>query len=81
VLFVVLVGTEGSPGVDNLFQRVIDPSTESGGNRWQDVAVDLSPFAGQTIDFVFNTRSAAPAGAPAPRGAWGALQVVSRQLP
>ncbi len=52
--------------------------------RWLDLDVDLSPYAGReiTLAFIpqFNT-PAAPAGAPAPRIAWGPVRLAAGRQP
>jgi len=71
VLFRVLVATEGSPGPDVLFSRRLNPAANAADRGWQDVVINLLPFAGDTVQLFFNTNGDVKA-------AWAAPRIVSR---
>ena len=82
VLF--LIGVATSSGFDQLYTLVVNPFGNASDKGWKEVVLDLSTYAGETVDLVFNTRSSAP---PAPGTAptddrngdmalWGAPRIV-----
>ena len=72
VLFRVMVATDGSPGPDVLFSRRLDTASAD-GLGWQQIAIDLSPFAAETVSIFLNTNSE-----PGVRAAWLAPRIVDR---
>jgi hypothetical protein len=72
VLFRVMVATDGSPGPDVLLSRQLETSL-AGDPGWQEIAVDLSPFATETVSIFLNTNSD-----PGVRAAWLAPRIVER---
>jgi len=72
VLFRVMVATDGSPGPDVLLTRKLETSLV-GDPGWQEIAVDLSPFATETVSLYLNTNSD-----PGVRAAWLAPRIVER---
>ena len=84
VLFFVAVGAAGR--YDLVFSLVINPFGNASDKGWKDVVIDLSPYAGQTVDLFFNTRASPdPAPGTAPRAdvngdmpLWGQPQIVVR---
>ncbi len=72
VRFEVAIKRPGHP-------REVVASREVGatrGRRWKDFSVDLSRFAGQTVDLELKTTALAP-GAPTPAALWGTPVVLS----
>lgn len=79
VLF--FVGVSDGRAFDQLFTLHVDPHTNPGERRWIPVTVDLSAYAGEEVDIVFNTRASAPGKGDDPRNdlaLWGAPEIVIR---
>ena len=78
VLF--LVGVSDGHTFDPLFTQHVNPFGNPGDRKWIPVWVDLSAYAGEEIDVIFNTRSGPP-GQDDPRNdhaLWGAPEIVVR---
>lgn len=84
VLF--MIGASDGPNWSDLFSLVVNPFGNPSDKGWKEITVDLSQFAGKTIDLIFNTRSSAgPAPGQAPKddrngdmALWGNPRVVVR---
>ena len=72
VLFRVMVATDGSPGPDVLLSRRLD-ATNPADLGWQQIAVNLAPFATETVSIYFNTNTEAGV-----RAAWATPRIVGR---
>ena len=79
VLF--LVGVSDGKRFDELFRQHVNPFGNPGDRRWIPVWVDLSAYAGEEIELIFNSRIG-PDGQPDdPRNdhaLWGKPEVVVR---
>ncbi len=79
VLFRVLVLPQGQADQLEVLSRVIAPFDAPADRDWQDVTIDLSPYAGQTIALFYNTNASLP-GRDDRRGdlaLWGAPRIVA----
>ncbi|HVL68458.1 MAG TPA: hypothetical protein VM364_14440 [Vicinamibacterales bacterium] len=79
VLF--LVGVSDGRTFDELFTQHVSPFTNAGDRRWIPVWVDLSAYAGEEVDLIFNTRTSPAGQGDDPRhdlAVWGAPEVVVR---
>lgn len=81
VLFRILVGAGGPP--EEILNLHINPYANPSDRAWHDLSLDLSEFAGETIDVYFNTNSSPPSRPPADNRAgdlavWGAPRIVTR---
>lgn len=81
VLFRVLLGAGGPP--EEIMNVMLNPYGNSSDRGWRDMSLDLSEFAGETVELFFNTNSSAPARPPrddrnGDLALWGAPRVVSR---
>jgi hypothetical protein len=56
-------GVSDGRSFEKLFEQVLNPHANPSERRWIPVAVDLSAYAGEEMDVIFNTR-ASPAGQP-----------------
>jgi hypothetical protein len=85
VYFFVAV-SDGGPHYDVLVSLVVNPYANPSERGWRDLMLDLSQYAGSTVDLFFNTRSSPP---PTPGTAphddrngdlalWGDPQIVVR---
>jgi hypothetical protein len=69
VLFAIGVSDPSAGQYVELFSRVVNPFGRQDDRRWFDLALDLSPYSGRTVDLVFN----AYAGGPGPATSTGDL--------
>ena len=79
VLF--FVGVSDGRSFETLFTHHVNPFGNPGDRRWIPVWVDLSAYAGETIDLIFNTRSSQPGAGDDPRNdlaLWGSPEIVVR---
>jgi hypothetical protein len=58
VLF--FVGVSDGRAFDQLFTLHVDPHANPGERRWIPVTADLSSYAGEEVDIIFNTRNSPP---------------------
>src|SRR5690606_37717542 len=58
VLFRVLLGAGAPP--EPIYSIIYDPFGNPGDRGWHDVALDLSEYAGETVDLFFNTNASGP---------------------
>lgn len=81
VLFRVLVQAGGPP--EEILNLLINPYGNPGDRAWHDLSLDLSEFAGETINLLFNTNSSPPMRPPVDNrngdfAVWGAPRIVAR---
>jgi hypothetical protein len=77
---IVLADSRGYVDCANL---VLNPFGSAGDKGWREVECDLSEYAGETIDILFNTYSSAPQRPPrddknGDLPAWGAPRIITR---
>ena len=75
------VGVSDGRTFDELFSQHVNPFGNAGDRKWIQVWVDLSAYAGEEIDLVFNTRSSPEGQPPDPRAdmpLWGEPEIVIR---
>jgi hypothetical protein len=79
VLF--FVGVSDGSRFDELFNQHVNPFSTPGDRKWIPVWVDLSAYAGEEVDLIFNTRSS-PSGRPPDdrndHALWGDPEIVVR---
>jgi hypothetical protein len=79
VRFMVLV-SDGRAS-DELFTQDINPYANQNDRKWTPVMVDLSPYAGEEVDVIFNTYGSRPRDPHDIRNdyaVWGAPEIVVR---
>lgn len=79
VLF--LVGVSDGKRFDELFRQHVNPFGNAGDRKWVPVWVDLSAYAGEEIDLIFNTRSGPDGQGDDPRNdhpLWGNPEIIVR---
>jgi hypothetical protein len=79
VLF--FVGVSDTRTFETLFTQHVNPFGNPGDRKWIPVWVDLSAYAGEQIDLIFNTRSSPADVADDPRNdlaLWGSPEIVVR---
>jgi len=81
------VGVVGGGGhFDDLVSLVVNPFANPADRTWHDLVLDLSHYAGQSVDIVFNTYSSPPPAPGTPPkddrngdlAVWGAPRIVVR---
>lgn len=78
VLFRVLLGAGAPP--EPIYTLMYDPWGNPGDRGWHEVSLDLSEYAGETVDLFFNTNSSGP-GADHRDGdmaVWGEPRLMTR---
>jgi hypothetical protein len=66
---------------EELFSQHVNPYANEGDRKWIEVTVDLSTYAGEEVEVVFNTYSSLPGQPDDQRGdlaLWGGPQIVVR---
>jgi hypothetical protein len=81
VLFRVLLGAGAPP--EEILNLVINPFGNPADRRWQDLELDLSEYAGETINLFFNTNSSPSTRPPTDNrngdlAVWGEPRIVAR---
>jgi hypothetical protein len=77
VLFMVGVSMNGR--YEELVSLVVNPYSNAADRQWLPLLLDLSPWAGQRVEIVLNTRIAHADASPANHLAvWGAPAIVTR---
>ena len=71
-----MVGASDQIQYDDLLTLVVNPFHNPADQVWHDLVIDLSHYAGQTIDLIFNIRSRDTESGDSP--AWGAPRIVTR---
>ena len=76
------VGVSDGRACEELFTQTVDPYKNPSERRWIPVSADLSSYAGEEVELVFNTRASAPGkGATDARNdlpVWGAPVISTR---
>ena len=79
-----LVGVSDGRAFEPLFEQHLNPFANHGDRKWVDVRVDLSTYAGEEVELVFNTYASLPGQGGAGgdlRGdyaLWGSPEIVVR---
>jgi hypothetical protein len=79
-----MVGVSDGRAFEPLFEQHLNPFANQGDRKWVDVRVDLSTYAGEDVDLVFNTYASLPgqggAGGDTRNdfGLWGSPEIVVR---
>ena len=75
------VGVSDGHAYEDLFTQTVNPFRNPSERRWIPVMVDLSAYAGQDMEIIFNTRASGPGQGADPRHdlpLWGAPEIVTR---
>jgi hypothetical protein len=81
VLFRILIGAGAPP--EEVLNLLINPFGNPSDRRWHDITIDLSEYAGETIDIYFNTNASPDQRPPVndtngDLAVWGAPAVYAR---
>lgn len=82
VLFFVVI-SDGVRSDERLFEQYVNPFANTGERKWIPVMVDLSQYAGEEMNIIFNTRTSPPVNPPRDDNrndfaVWGAPEIVTR---
>lgn len=58
------IGVSDGPDYKDLLQRNVDPYRVEGDRAWIPVSIDLSAYAGKTVNVIFNTHESMPGRVP-----------------
>jgi hypothetical protein len=74
------VGVSDGRAYEQLFSQHVHPFANNGDRKWIQVMVDLSAYAGEEVDLIFNTRSGQPEKGDirADMALWGQPEIVQR---
>lgn len=76
-----LIGISDGRAFESIMEQHVYPFALSGDRKWFDVRVDLSTYAGEDVDLVFNTYASKP-GQPSDErndlALWGSPEIVVR---
>lgn len=76
-----LVGVSDGRAYEELFTQHVNPFAQQGDRKWLPVRVDLSTYAGEEVEIMFNTYSSPPGSGDDQRndlGLWGSPEIVVR---
>lgn len=74
-------GVSDTRAFEELFNQTLNPFANASERRWIPVTVDLSAYAGEEMEIIFNTLASTPGGPPDDRGdmpLWGMPEIVRR---
>lgn len=74
VLF--MIGISDQRTYDGLLSVTINPFAVASDRRWTDVSLDLSSYAGRTMDIIFNTRSGPKDDRNGDFGLWAVPRII-----
>jgi hypothetical protein len=72
------VGVSDGQNYDELLSQMLNPFGNASDRRWNDISLDLSPYAGETVDIIFNTRSGPADNRNGDFAVWGEPRVIVR---
>jgi hypothetical protein len=70
------IGISDGMVYDEMLSLTLNPFNNASDRRWNDISLDLSPYAGETVDIIFNTRSGPTDDRNGDFAAWGEPRVV-----
>ena len=76
-----LVGVSDGRAFEQLFEQHLNPKANPGDRKWVPVRVDLSTYAGEEVEIIFNTYSSPPGHGDDQRNdraLWGNPEIVVR---
>lgn len=76
VTFFIIISDGKSP--ESLVTRELNPFGVSADRGWRDELLDLSEYAGETVDLIFNTRAGSRNDTNGDLALWGAPRIVVR---
>ena len=72
------VGVSDGKTYDELLSLTVNPFTNASDRRWNEISLDLSQYAGETVDLIFNTRSGPKDDRNGDLAVWGEPRIIVR---
>ena len=72
------IGVSDTKTYDELLSLTINPFNNASDRRWNELSLDLSQYAGETVELIFNTRSGPADDRNGDFAAWGEPRIVVR---
>lgn len=72
------IGVSDGKTYDELLSLTINPFTNASDRRWNELSLDLSQYAGETVDLIFNTRSGPKDDRNGDFAVWGEPRITVR---
>jgi hypothetical protein len=76
VLF--MIGVSDGKTYDELLSLTVNPFNNASDRRWNEISLDLSQYAGETVDVIFNTRSGPKDDRNGDFAVWGDPRIIVR---
>ena len=72
------VGISDGKNYEELLSLTINPFTNRSDRRWNEISLDVSQYAGETVDVIFNTRSGTKDNRNGDFAVWGEPRIIVR---
>jgi hypothetical protein len=72
------IGISDLKTYDELLALTVNPFNNASDRRWNEISLDLSQYAGETVELIFNTRSGPKDDRNGDFAAWGEPRIVIR---
>lgn len=72
------IGVSDLKTYDELLALTLNPFTNASDRRWNEISLDLSQYAGETVELIFNTRAGPRDDRNGDFAVWGEPRVVIR---
>jgi hypothetical protein len=72
------IGVSDGKTYDELLSLTVNPFNNPSDRRWNEISLDLSQYAGETVDVIFNTRSGPKDDRNGDFAVWGEPRIIVR---
>lgn len=72
------IGVSDGKTYDELLSLTVNPFTNASDRRWNEISLDLSQYAGETVDVIFNTRAGPKDDRNGDLAVWGEPRIIVR---
>jgi hypothetical protein len=72
------IGVSDGKTYDELLSLTVNPFSNASDRRWNEISLDLSQYAGETVDVIFNTRSGPKDDRNGDFAVWGDPRIIVR---
>jgi hypothetical protein len=72
------IGVSDGKTYDELLSLTVNPFSNPSDRRWNEISLDLSQYAGETVDVIFNTRSGPKDDRNGDFALWGEPRIIVR---
>jgi len=73
-----MIGISDGKTYDDLLKLTMNPYNNPSDRRWNEMSFDLSQYAGETIDIIFNTRAGPKNDHNGDLAVWGSPRIIVR---